>query len=198
MEPLVQPIIVVEHEPHTHLEIVRDVASASLGCYLSQKGNEEDWSMWLTQQDYRKTVRRLRRSMYDRLLEETPEHYSYGAATAFPPRLYADFSKLMRRAQVRGVEFPRNETEQPQAENLIVLNDNLGMSTGKAAAQAAHALWMLWDVVGGKTIPEFSLMPVSERFRHFEYSAIAEVIDKGFTEVAPLTVTALVLKGDVS
>ena len=118
-----------------------------------------------------------------------------------------DIAKL----QIKGTDLPHEGGEVPTAEEIlsspipvVMINDSLNMSVGKAAAQAGHASmllaaameedWVLSWVQAG-----FPLV-VHELPEGIFNEVIADrgtivVQDAGFTEVAPGSVTAAAVRG---
>lgn len=129
------------------------------------------------------------------------QEFGDSAAVATVPMPYATYPKVLAKAQVAGTDLPRDNTILKSATGPQV--HLLGtLSTGKAAAQAAHALWLwalpqLTDAPSALAAWALDGMPMSVS------TARAEVLtdlaghgpvvrDAGLTEVAPNTVTAVV------
>jgi peptidyl-tRNA hydrolase len=89
---------------------------------------------------------------------------------------------------------------------VLVLNGSLGMTTGKASAQAAHALMAYWLKLDRATErawaasgSPFSIIEMDHgRFAGDAKVAVKGTVirDNGLTEIAPGSATALVLKSD--
>lgn len=151
---LVQPILVTL--TGTHVETIHAAALASARSWLAYAADDDPttvdvWWRWLSG-PFTKTVRRVRR---------LPDPYVLPAgvrtqvvtsgqaqAMAFDPMLPEVFPRPVRRAQVAGTQVPPGGEVHPPRDaatgstggGLVVLvRDAAGMSTGKAAAQAAHA-----------------------------------------------------------
>lgn len=136
-EALVQPIFI---DPTFPLDaILRNVMCASAKAVLEDTPVIEKWLA----DDYRKTVRSAKPSMLTRLKMEETGWQEHGIALAFNPCRYDEFSKLMRRGQVSGWEHKVLPMDVPAPYNapsgILYAPKRLSMSTGKLAAQAAHA-----------------------------------------------------------
>jgi len=164
----VQPIVVCvdKERPAPALDAIRAVADASVKMYardmLSYAGLDEverlevrhlarAWSSWLNG-PIAKTVRRADRSTFERLIgqssltEATICTRGDAEAVAFRPMMADELPKSLQRLQVSGTQLPAGTPSTVQTPTAtILLNADLEMSTGKAAAQAAHALftWFL-------------------------------------------------------
>lgn len=110
------------------------------------------------------------------------------------------------RLQVSGTDLEPGETSDPDAKSpVLVLNSSLRMTTGEAAAQAAHALMAYYLGVGedGKAAwaaggGAFQLLEAdADRFARLGAWAFEGTLirDNGLTEIAPGSATALVLAG---
>lgn len=210
MNDLVQPILVAKGGTHT--ETILCAARASLAAYLTPflSGHpvSTSWEPWLTGR-FTKSVRRAPRSHLDKALEHAAaagwdvagQQIGDSAAVATIPMAYEHYPKVFAKAQVAGTDMPRDSsTLKSDGGPRIALLGTL--STGKGAAQAAHALW-LWAVPhlhGDRTRLSSWLdggMPVTlSTATPQTLSKIADggiaVRDAGLTEVAPDTVTAVV------
>lgn len=141
---LVQPIIVAR--TGSHEDAIRCVAEASLRAYLAAPDLPE-WRAWLAGV-FVKTVRRAKAAEYEKAkgagaLAEV--RHGDARAVAFPPRSADALPRPIARLQVSGTELERRGWgEQAGARVMVALNGDLEMSTGKAAAQTAHAIWAIW------------------------------------------------------
>lgn len=187
----------------SHLGVIESAAKAST-LALAKNPSDPSWRAWLAGQ-FTKTVRRVKPTVLAQVeaLGATLVTESSGAvAAALPPSLYADLPKAAARAQVQGLQRDLPEPSwQPSSGLWVVLNADLGMSTGKAAAQAAHALMAAAVEFSGLDPAALRAAAQQARFawvasRTFETLAQrAEVViaDAGHTEVAAGTRTALAL-----
>ena len=150
MTELVQPIVMLRFGSHE--DAVRCVAEASLRAYVSAPDLPE-WEQWLAG-SFTKTVRRARPAEYEKARAAGPlaeVRRGEAAALAFAPAPTDKLPRPIARLQVSGTELPRlgwPEDEGAACRTRIALNADLGMSTGKTAAQAAHAMWAVWLQLG--------------------------------------------------
>jgi hypothetical protein len=118
---------------------------------------------------------------------------------AFNPMAYTDFPAVVRKAQVQGVDYLRRNKSVspfkpcPEPYIDILINPNVEMTTGKTAAQAAHAL--LGYVV--KHCPDKSpgtlLVGVHWPSDFDDIEGLIEIHDAGFTEIPAGTLTAKIV-----
>ncbi len=177
-------------------------ALASVHAFLRDPGNP-DWHLWATGA-FAKSVRRADAKMFAKVLAEFPDHalvtVDDARAVGLPPLPADRLPKLLAKLQVSGTQLP--DGPPLGARQLsIVLNGSLGMSTGKAAAQAAHALfaWLLdagEPVVDAWAAAGFPLgivhAPAKEFRRGARFAAGPVIQDAGRTEVEPGSTTAYV------
>lgn len=203
-EELIQPVILLvdREEPASEQHGIAAAALASVQAFLQDRDNP-DWRLWASGH-FGKTVRRADAKMFAKVLAQFPEHalatVGEGSAAGLPPMPAAALPKLIAKLQVSGTQLPEGEPLPPAPLN-IVLNASLEMSTGKAAAQAAHALfaWVLeakpaaveaWREAG---FP-LGVQELSEKeFRKGSRKSAGPVIqDAGRTEIEPGSTTAYV------
>lgn len=151
----VQPIILLvdRTDPAAETDGIAAVALASVTAYwraLHAGADLGPWDEWLSG-PFAKSVRRADRKAFSKVHAELqgldPSHIVCGdaEALAFPPVPAAQLPKALARLQVSGTVLPRRavDSNASGAPLTVVLNEALGMTTGKAAAQAAHALFAL-------------------------------------------------------
>ncbi|MHA7305583.1 peptidyl-tRNA hydrolase [Arthrobacter sp. TMN-49] len=203
-QELVQPIILLvdRAEPASAQHGIAAAALASARAYLRNPENP-DWRIW-AEGAFAKSVRRADAKMFAKVLTAFPEHVlaTVGEASAvgLPPMPAANLPKLLAKLQVSGTQLPSG-VPLPAQPLSIVLNASLEMSTGKAAAQAAHALfaWVLqskpatveaWAASG---FPVGILeLPAKEFRKGARKSAGPLIQDAGRTEIEPGSTTAYV------
>ncbi|MCC9178485.1 peptidyl-tRNA hydrolase [Arthrobacter sp. zg-Y750] len=209
MQPFdkVQPIVLLvdKTDPAAHRDAVAAAAVASVRAYAAT-GDSEAWENWLYGR-FTKTVRRANPTTFARLAAAAPS----GAVTvgraqsiAFEPVTYEQMPKDLAKLQVSGTQLPDDEPAPwPRSAPVIVLNADLEMSTGKASAQAAHALlsWFLQLPFAEQLAWHEAGEPAGVRFTAGErFAALAGsdgtgplIVDAGMTEIAPDTATAFVV-----
>lgn len=202
---LVQPIIlrIDKEDPSSEDEGLSAVARAAVIAYLQDPQNP-DWQQWASQA-FAKSVRRANPKMFAKVLEMFPgqmvSEVGKAQAVGLPPLPAADLPKLIAKLQVSGTQLPKAD-EVLDAKINIVLNKSLDMSTGKAAAQAAHALFAWLTDAPAESVEAWlqSHAPVGIRhlprkdFEQLSRQAAGPVIqDAGRTEIEPGSVTAFVM-----
>jgi peptidyl-tRNA hydrolase len=207
MEELVQPIVVLK-ENTTHHATIRAAALASVALSWETLSPDEENAIetWLHSR-WIKTVRRASQKQWDRVIAWAGENnISYstvttpgGAALAFAPRSYSDFPKVLKTLQVAATDFPREEIlPQPITGAKLALLDSL--TTGKAAAQAAHGLWR-WtldldtlDQWRDSGMPlQLTLLSSGQLDKLASSTGVALIHDAGLTEIEAGTLTVVVL-----
>ncbi len=203
-QELVQPIILLvdREEPASEQHGIAAAALASAKAYLQDPGNP-DWRTW-ADGAFAKSVRRADAKMFAKVLADFPEHVlatvGEGRAVGLPPMPAANLPKLLAKLQVSGTQLPKG-TSLPAQPLSIVMNASLEMSTGKAAAQAAHALlaWVLESKPAAVQAWAANGFPVgvvelpAKEFRKGARQSAGPVIqDAGRTEIEPGSTTAYV------
>ena len=180
---LVQAIVVGRDGSHD--DTVTAAATAAVTAWWLLRATDPVWSVWL-QTAFTKTVRHTN----DRELTKI------AAFCPLPPVSYELMDRRVRRCQVAGLDRPRSTAMPARAAGLVVSAcPTLPMSTGKVAAQAAHALILHalstdahvvdgWAAAG---FP-FTFDAAGVWFDDAEGRVVA-VRDAGFTEVAPGSTT---------
>ncbi len=203
-QELVQPIILLvdREDPAGEQHGIAAAALASVQAFMRDPENA-DWRQWANGA-FAKSVRRADAKMFAKVLAAFPDHVlaTVGEASAagLPPMPAAALPKLLAKLQVSGTQLPEGEPL-PPAPLTIVLNASLEMSTGKAAAQAAHALfaWVLESkpaAVEAWAANDFPLgvtqLPAKEFRKGARKSAGPVIQDAGRTEIEPGSTTAYV------
>ncbi|MFQ4148743.1 peptidyl-tRNA hydrolase [Arthrobacter sp. LAPM80] len=203
-QELVQPIILLvdREEPASEQHGIAAAALASVQAYLNDPENP-DWRVW-ADGHFAKSVRRADAKTFAKVLTAFPDHalatVGEGTAAGLPPMPAGELPKLIAKLQVSGTQLPPGEPLPPQP-LTIVLNASLEMSTGKSAAQAAHALfaWVLetkpatveaW-IAAGRPLGVLGL-PAKEFRKGARKSAGPVIQDAGRTEIEPGSTTAYV------
>lgn len=201
---LVQPIIlfVDREDPASEAHGIAAAALASVQAYLRDPENP-DWQMW-ADGAFAKSVRRADAKMFSKVIAAFPDHVlaevGEGRAAGLPPMPADELPKLLAKLQVSGTQLPKGGPLPPQP-LTIVLNGSLEMSTGKAAAQAAHALFA-WVLESKPALVEawmangFPLgvmeLPAKEFRKGARKSSGPVIQDAGRTEIEPGSTTAYV------
>lgn len=197
----VQPIAVLR--AGCHEDAVKAVALASVLAYVNT-GDDPAWGQWLTSR-FAKSVRRAKAGQFAALAPGAAAVVQIGEAkaAAFIPSTYEDLDPALSKLQVSGTDFDRSEQWRKAPEEgwpWLLVNEGLGMTTGKTAAQTAHALfvWFLqtdentrsrWAAEG---FP-FTVEGVSgDDFVKSAKNARVTINDAGFTEIEPGSATVLV------
>lgn len=212
---LVQPIVLLvdKNDPANHRDSILAAAIASVYAYAGLQWIETpEWAEWLSGR-FTKSVRRADLKAFTKLAAD--ENIKSGSlvtvgkakAMAYKPARYEDMPKALTRLQVSGTDLPDEPATAParkrSGDPVIVLNGSLGMSTGKAAAQAAHALFA-WQLNRGNDDTELASLQLlstglviasEEEFQTLRTVAAGPlIVDAGLTEIAPNTATAFVIE----
>ncbi|MBF4993468.1 hypothetical protein ITX31_04985 [Arthrobacter gandavensis] len=206
----VQPILlrVDKEDPAAHTDAV---AAAAVACVLAfaRRTSDESWADWVAGR-FTKTVRRAGPRPFAMLTADAPSGtvvIGKAEAAAFEPQRYEDMPRVLRSLQVSGTQLPAGNPAPAQPGSpLIVLNRDLEMSTGKAAAQAAHALLAWYLELGPEEAAAFAANPdaaaaevPAARFRELSSGPGAGplIVDAGLTEIDPGSATAFVAAAEV-
>lgn len=202
MAGLVQPIAV--SKTGTHEDVVRAVAAASVFAFLKTNADPE-WGEWLAG-PFTKTVRRGTNSQFDAAIEVGIVRTQQGDAQAVAgkPVSYEDMGLPWSKMQVSGLERERvgwGVHERQPGDPLFCVNPHIEMSTGKTAAQVAHALfsWVLKQDVAGvaEWVTNGAGFYIVEDAELWDGIVgcyprpLVEIVDAGFTEIAPQTTTVV-------
>ncbi|QCY48098.1 MULTISPECIES: aminoacyl-tRNA hydrolase [Glutamicibacter] len=202
---LIQPIILLvdKEDPAGEDEAIAAVALASIAAFLQDPVNPA-WQPW-AHGAFGKSVRRANPKAFAKVRQEFPEHalIEIGGAQAagLAPVPADDMPKILAKLQVSGTQLPQSGGVLG-GQVVIVLDASLEMSTGKASAQAAHALfaWLLEadeDIVQ-QWIADGATLGVRQLSRD-DFTASMELAhgpvihDAGRTEIEPGSATAYVL-----
>lgn len=192
MSKLIQPIVVVTS---THFETISAAAHAAAHMIRKQVITDpEALAGWLAS-GHAKVIRKTSSSKSIRRVTRLAE--ATGAtvirrggaqAFAFPLVTREDMHPHLAKLQVSGIQAP---TETTPVTGQIILDASASMSTGKAAAQAAHVA-VAWALAHPHApVPEFSIAEHShDEFMACFPTAEFKVIDNGLTEIKPGTPTA--------
>ena len=122
---------------------------------------------------------------------------SPAAAAAFAPMRVSAQPKVLKNLQVSGLELEvsGNEQKEPVPGMMeIIVDKNLGLTSGKAIAQAGHAMQLALRYMDDDSFKRWMEMGYAFDVKrevilpNKQYDAV--VTDAGFTEIAPGTKTA--------
>lgn len=219
--PWVQPIVV--SKTGTHLETIVAAAKVSLRVWSLDHTDSplgrKNYEAWLSG-PFTKTVRRASYSDISRILDWADDNsvpYAdeatedlYGTVLAFPPMRYEDMPKEIGRLQVNGTDFERTaQTVHDDRNTPVTLAVNADLTTGKAAAAAAHALWAwaldrahsedptivaAYDAWTDAGYPiRVTLLSSRDLAGAVDVPGAHPIFDAGLTEVEPQTLTSVAL-----
>ncbi|MFJ6784003.1 aminoacyl-tRNA hydrolase [Streptomyces yangpuensis] len=195
-------------EPPARTDALETAARAVLVLLTDERaGGEGEWAQAVRDwQDarIRKVVRRARGAEW-RKAETLPGITVHGDAAevrVFPPVPLDGWPKELAKLQVSGTDLDDPEPVPPadgSALPVLWLNPDLGMSAGKAMAQAGHAAQLAWWEL---TRTERATWQESgfrlavrtaarERWAELSGSGLPVVRDAGFTEIAPGSATVV-------
>ncbi|WIE81164.1 peptidyl-tRNA hydrolase [Curtobacterium sp. MCSS17_016] len=180
------------------------IAAAATASAASYRASVDDpvWDVWLGEA-MAKSVRRADAKTFRKVQEQVPGStlvmVGDAAAVAFPPMPNNALPKTLSRLQVSGTTLPRHDAAPVSAAGTVdvLLNADLDMSTGKAAAQAAHA-FLLWSASALDDVtatPRIRFVPADEvAVAATEHGDAAVIEDAGRTEIAPGSLTAVAFR----
>jgi peptidyl-tRNA hydrolase len=199
----VQPIVV--SRAGTHWETIRAAAAASALAHYAHPLRPE-WAPWFAGQ-ITKNVRRADVRGMERAAAACDPHVivHLGTATALACRPYpkGELPDAINRLQMRGTNLPvDSQAGQVAGMFTILLNADLAMSTGKSAAQAAHAVsqfvaWHMSPEQGAwwaSSPTDFAVRAVSAaELATWATTAPVVIRDAGLTEIAANSLTAVAI-----
>ena len=207
----VQPIAILK--TGSHWATIKAAAAASVLAYLNDAERAPQWDEWLAG-PFAKSVRRTDEAGLRKAgLVEPHAEVRIGDAVALAtrPYMYADLPKALARMQVAGTDLPREEVPEVsdplftvylfEPQLTVFLTETHAMTTGKSAAQVAHATFL---VVRDHLTPaareqwiadpsRFDVVPAHpvELRALVRRGAPVVIHDAGHTEVEPNTLTAV-------
>lgn len=213
----VQPIVILvdRDEPAAADDVIAAAALAStriLERDIDRAGGRDNlgytWDAWLAQ-SFTKSIRRADAKALKRIIGEYGEHNLYfhqnignAEALAFRPVQDDQMPPLLRRLQVTGTELPESQPAEADAgADVIVLRSDIGMSTGKAAAQAAHALMSRTLSSGTRADGARIVWAEShtfDRILDLAGTRTNAIVDAGRTEINPGTTTAFAVDAETA
>src|SRR5580704_10540776 len=137
---LVQPLVALRSGSHE--QVVVAAARASVRAWLAST-EDPNWEVWLAGR-FIKSVRRARPAEFVRVAAEAIACEEVGEAKvlSYAPAAMDEWWEPLRKLQAVGFERPR-EGRWPSEPGgpMLVIADEVVMSTGKTAAQVAHGLF---------------------------------------------------------
>ncbi|SDM07116.1 Peptidyl-tRNA hydrolase [Nonomuraea maritima] len=177
-----------------------DALEAAAMAVLSLLDDPGEWTAelhaWQSTGKIRKVVRRARGAEWRRALAlpgRTVEHRT-AEVRVHPPVPLDAWPRDLARLQVSGTELADTAEPSPAVSPVLWENPRLGMSAGKAMAQAGHAAQLAWWASDdaqraawrerGLTV-SVRTAPSQERFDELVAAGLPVVRDAGFTEIEP-------------
>ena len=191
-----QPIII--NKDGTHEDAITAVTLASYSAFLikdTDNLSSENWDKWLAGH-FTKSVRRANDKLFKQLagFHPSPVLLAIGSsmALAFPP-MEQPFPKQISRSQVADTELPRKGWHAPPTTGFVLaINPDLEMTTGKTAAQCAHAYFgfHLRYPSSPRALRITDSAEIFEKLLNSEKEKV-QINDAGFTEVEPGSLTVI-------
>ncbi|MFS0884977.1 hypothetical protein [Aeromicrobium sp. 179-A 4D2 NHS] len=200
---LVQPIFVQRGADHEET-----VYAAMCASFRLVKGNRDHPAVveWMSGR-FTKTVRRLKHRDMDVLAKraktvnrpdgDSPSftvidfRYEDARAVAMLPTTYDEFDPIMKRGQVSGTDFERTGTIDGDRYKWVTVFVLDSLTTGKAAAQAAHAIVALVDRLPRHSLPNLHFVDAQTLAEKAGLDGAVAINDAGLTEVEPGTLCAV-------
>jgi peptidyl-tRNA hydrolase len=183
----------------SHEEVVVAAARASVRAWLMAP-SEPGWEPWITGR-FVKSVRRARPAEFERICSRALAVEVEGGArvASFAPIPMEEWWEPLRKLHVGQFERERSGVWPPQEGGpRLLINPQIEMSTGKTAAQVAHALfaWTLRRDQGPRAEWAEAGLPFGVESGSSEFSSLIEswpivIRDAGRTEIEPGTVTVI-------
>lgn len=183
----VLPILVDASRDADHVDVLRAVGCASALAFDPQS---DVWSRWYAGSQTKSVRVAQTQAQQARALEALP-HVSSRVdnvtAHAFTPMDIAAHREI-KKSRVAGFQRDviRTESHPDDPKALVYVASDLGMSTGKAAAQAAHAFCGLTGRVDPSRVGVI-WCPSSQ----FPIDPLITIRDNGLTEIKPGSLTAV-------
>lgn len=185
-------------------EMLRDAAQAAVAVCLDERaGRDGFWrgrlEAWYSLR-IRKVARRARNKAWDDV--QALPGVTVGSVRAFVPSAVGDVPREIRKLQIKGTELSSGDGPAPldPGAPTLVVNADLEMSAGKAAAQVGHASMLYAAALGAEEARAWAAAGFPLNVREVGaaefglYAAEAGAVpvrDAGFTEVAPGSVTVV-------
>ena len=198
-------------QPPRRTDLLEAAARAVVAvCLADRVAQDPDWRSGL-EGWYDRLIRKVARRARNKAWEDVQEipgitvDVRGAQARAFVPSSVAEVPAAVRKLQIQGTELPPDEPGPPDPGLPTILVDrDLEMSTGKAAAQVGHASMLLAARMGLPEVRDWAArgfdlsvreVPHEEFRAHLDAPGVVAVRDAGYTEVAPDALTVLALPG---
>lgn len=190
-------------DPPTRNQVLVDAARATLAVCLDPRAGEEGFWRdglrgWYSHR-IRKVARRARNKAWDDV--QALPGVTVGAVRAFVPSLVSDVPHEIAKLQIKGTDLESGEELMlDDALPTILINADLSMSAGKAAAQVGHASMLYAAELSAEVAKRWAGHDYALNVREVPGEVFAAMMsapgvvpvrDAGFTEVAPGSITAL-------
>ncbi|MDO5669006.1 MAG: aminoacyl-tRNA hydrolase [Corynebacterium sp.] len=198
-----------KQDPPARSDLLEAAARAVVAvCLAPQVVSDPKWRAGLTgwyDHLIRKVARRARNKAWEdvQAVPGVTIDVRGAKARAFVPSSVAEVPPEVRKLQITGTELPADEpAPADRHQPLILVDADLHMSTGKAAAQVGHASMLLaaalsLDEVRAWAACGFALdvreVPHAEFCSYLREPGVVTVRDAGYTEVAADSLTVLAL-----
>lgn len=197
-------------DPPARNQVLVDAARATLAVCLNPRAGEEGFWRdglrgWYAHR-IRKVARRARNKAWDDV--QVLPGVTVGAVRAFVPSPVAEVPHAVAKLQIKGTELEAGEELMLVcAHPTILLNADLSMSAGKAAAQVGHASMLYAASISADSAQVWASDDFALNVREVPGDVFAAMVDApgavavrdaGFTEVAPGSTTALALPPEMN
>lgn len=204
------------NDPPARTAVLEAAAAAAVAVCLDPRSAEggqwhEEVATWIAGR-IRKVARRARGAHWQAVQDVPGVTIEVGGAEvrALVPGKVTEVPKVVSRLQISGSDLPTDEPgPAPAGLPLLLLNPDVPMTTGKAAAQVGHATMILASVIEPERLERWSadgfrcvvrtppaeqwaqLLPGADPAGAWRERRVVAVRDAGFTEIAPGTITVL-------
>lgn len=188
--------------PASHVDTCEAVARAAVALLCSPEAREGEWrdavDFWRDGR-IRKLVRRARGAARWDEVQAVPgvtvqqggdAQEGIAGARAFVPAPVRPLDPILKKLQVEGTELPDTHPSRTTGALVTVgINPTIGMTTGKAAAQCAHAAQLAWEAMDEPTRRAWAdddhrlRVEVVDPARWATDPGRVQVVDAGFTEL---------------
>lgn len=199
-----------KQDPPTRNQVLNDAARAVVAVCLDERAGQEGYwrdslHNWYSHR-IRKVARRARNKAWVDV--QALPGITVGCVRAFIPSAVGEVPHEIAKLQIKGTDLEATEDLplDPHAPTIYV-DEGLGMSLGKAAAQVGHASMLLaaasdpvWVARWAHAGFPLNVREVArEEFeRHCRTEGAVPVRDAGFTEVAPGSITTVAIPGAIA